>query len=323
MARTIAVALALLLTSAGSVPATQQQAAPRALEFTYAVKVDDLPAAAATAYAWIPVPLSDDYQQLEGYSVAGDLPYELVSEPQYGNQFLRFDLGSAPPAADFSVTYHVRRWPQQAGSDSTATLDGSSRERYTMANAMVPLSGPPAAEAQQVAGAEPDPLQRARLLYDHIVTTVDYDKSGEGWGRGDALYACDVRAGNCTDFHSLFIGEARSLGLPARFTIGFPVPLAPAAGQIGGYHCWAEFWVDGRGWVPLDASEARKNPELREELFGQLPADRVAFTRGRDYELPGAQAGPVNFLIYPYVEVDGQPFTSVENSFSYREFSTE
>jgi transglutaminase-like putative cysteine protease len=88
-------------------------------------------------------------------------------------------------------------------------------------------------------------------------------------------------------------------------------------GEIGGYHCWAEFWAEGRGWVPLDASEARKHPELREELFGRLPADRVAFTRGRDYALPGAAAGPVNFLIYPYVEVDGEPFTSVEKSFSY------
>jgi len=321
MTRTIALALALLLMSTGTAPAAQGQAAPRALEFTYSVSVADLPADAATAYAWIPVPLSDDYQQLEGYSVASDLPYELVSEPQYGNQFLRFDLSSASAVADFSVTYSVRRWPQQAGDNSDATLDTASRERYTTANAMVPLSGPPAAEAQQVAGIEPDPLQRARLLYDHIVATVDYDKSGEGWGRGDALFACDVRAGNCTDFHSLFIGEARSLGLPARFTIGFPVPLAPAAGAIGGYHCWAEFWVDGRGWLPLDASEARKHPELREELFGQLPADRVAFTRGRDYALPGALAGPVNFLIYPYVEVDGRPFASVERSFSYKDIS--
>lgn len=323
MTRTIAIALALLLT--GVYPAAAgEQPAPRALEFTYSVSVADLPAGADTAFAWIPLPLSDEYQQLRGYTVNCDCAYELVSEPLYGNQFLRFDLSSVSGAAQFSVTFDVLRWPQQPPiADDGAGLDEISRQRYTSADSLVPLSGPHAEEARRVAGGEADPLARGRLLYDHIVATVAYDKSGEGWGRGDALYACDVRAGNCTDFHSLFIGEARSLGLPARFTMGFPVPLEPAAGEIGGYHCWAEFWADGRGWVPVDASEARKHPELREQLFGSLPADRVAFTRGRDYELPGALSGLVNFLIYPYVEVDGRPFTSVERSFSYREMGME
>jgi transglutaminase-like putative cysteine protease len=289
------------------------------LELTYSVSVTNLPAGTDSAYAWIPLPLSDDYQQLRGYSVAGDVPCELVSEPTYGNRFLRFNLKGVTGTTHFAVTYDVLRWPQQVGAGGAAMLDPVSRERYTGPNALIPLSGPPADEARRVAGGESDPLARARLLYDHIVATVAYDKGGEGWGRGDALYACDVRAGNCTDFHSLFIGEARSLGIPARFTIGLPVPLDAPAGEIGGYHCWAEFWLDDRGWVPVDASEAAKHPERREALFGSLPADRVAFTRGRDYALPGASSGPTNFLIYPYVEVDGQPFASVEQSFAYSE----
>jgi hypothetical protein len=54
------------------------------------------------------------------------------------------------------------------------------------------------------------------------------------------------------------------------------------------------FWSDDHGWVPLDASEARKHLELKDELFGSLPADRIAFTRGRDHQLPGAAAPLVN-----------------------------
>jgi len=319
MIRAIAVAAAILLVGACSA-AAEEQVAPRALEFTYCVSVNDLPEGADSAYAWVPMPLSDDYQQLRGYCVAGDVPYELVSEPAYGNRFLRFNLQGLTGTAQFAVTFDVLRWPERAAvADNGASLDAVSRQRYTGPNAMVPVSGPPADEARRVAGGEPDPLSRARRIYDNIVATVAYDKSGEGWGRGDALYACDVRAGNCTDFHSLFIGEARSLGIPARFTIGFPVPLDQPAGELGGYHCWAEFWLDEQGWVPVDASEAAKHPERRDALFGSLPADRVAFTRGRDYALPGASGGPVNFLIYPYVEVDGQPFTGVEHSFSYSE----
>ncbi len=60
------------------------------------------------------------------------------------------------------------------------------------------------------------------------------------------------------------LAEARAVGVPARFLIGVPLPARESAGAIGGYHCWSEFWLDGRGWVPVDASEAHKQPELHE-----------------------------------------------------------
>jgi len=56
-----------------------------------------------------------------------------------------------------------------------------------------------------------------------------YDKSGIGWGRGDAVYACDAKTGNCSDFHSYFIALARSIGIPARFAIGATILLAAPA----------------------------------------------------------------------------------------------
>jgi transglutaminase-like putative cysteine protease len=71
------------------------------------------------------------------------------------------------------------------------------------------------------------------------------DKSGEGWGGGDTIYACDVRKGNCTDFHSLFIGMARASNIPARFVSGFPVPENANQGEIPAYHCWAKFYING------------------------------------------------------------------------------
>ena len=166
-------------------------------------------------------------------------------------------------------------------------------------------------------GRENHPLGQAKALYDNIVATVSYDKSGAGWGRGDALYACSARTGNCTDFHSLFIAEARSLGIPARFVMGFPVPDEGDTGTIGGYHCWAEFYVKEFGWVPIDASEAHKQPDKRQALFGGLDADRVAVTIGRDISIPGTDGELLNYVIYPYVEVDGKRHDHVTTRFSY------
>ena len=122
---------------------------------------------------------------------------------------------------------------------------------------------------------------------------MKYDKGGTGWGRGDALFACDARRGNCTDFHALVIGMARSVGIPARFAVGLPLPHARGSGEIPGYHCWAELYVRGRGWVPVDASEAVKGPGQTGLLLrpprrgppgvqpGAAPDPRPAPSRGR------------------------------------------
>jgi transglutaminase-like putative cysteine protease len=154
--------------------------------------------------------------------------------------------------------------------------------------------------------------------YEYVTSIMKYDKSGTGWGRGDALYACDVRRGNCTDFHSLFIGLTRARGIPARFTIGFPLGAAKS-GEIPGYHCWAEFYSGGV-WVPVDASEASKHPEKHDYYFGHLDENRVAFTMGRDLELKPRQNGePLNYLIYPHAELDGASVqqNEIKTKFSY------
>ncbi len=165
-------------------------------------------------------------------------------------------------------------------------------------------------------------LAAARVIYDVIDDDLKYGKDKPGWGNGDSVWACDSKTGNCTDFHSLFLSLARSRGIPAKFEIGFPLPDKRGAGDVPGYHCWAKFRPEGKGWVPVDISEANKHPEMRDYYFGNLTEDRVAFSTGRDLTLaPKQDGGPVNFLVYPYVEVDGKvwPQEKIEKKFSYQD----
>jgi transglutaminase-like putative cysteine protease len=183
---------------------------------------------------------------------------------------------------------------------------------------LIPIDKKITNEANTVVRQEMSKFEKARALYDHVVSTMFYDKSGSGWGLGDALYACDVRRGNCTDFHSLFIGVARASGIPARFVMGFPIPEGVAKGQIAGYHCWAEFYLDDHGWIPVDASEAFKHPEMRDFFFGGLDENRVQFTVGRDIPLAADEnIEPLNYFIYPYVRIDGKVYSDVEYHFSF------
>ena len=188
-------------------------------------------------------------------------------------------------------------------------------------NVTVPLEGKP---LELIAGLKlPQAgLGLGRRLYDRVDEHMTYDKSKPGYGRGDVNWACDSRFGNCTDFHSLFVSLARSQGLPARFEIGFPIPENRESGSIGGYHCWAYFFVENHGWVPIDISEADKQPDKKDYFFGNLTPDRVVFTTGRDIELVPRQTGkPLNYFVYPYVEVNGKPWPreNMQTRFGFQE----
>ncbi len=290
----------------------------RNINMTYSVTVPNIPADAKQVTCWLPLPQTDIHQTVNSYKLLGDFEYTVVSESEYGNHFLLVDLTpAAGSTAELSVVYNVDR--QRVGATNLNAGDNSKEiiKRYLAADSMIPLGGQIELEAREVIKGEDDPLKQARLLYENIVATVTYDKPPGGkHGRGDAMFACNERYGNCTDFHSLFIGEARSLGIPSRFHMGIPFPMDANEGEIGGYHCWAEFWIDGYGWIPIDASEAHKNKARVDELFGGLDASRIRFSTGRDIMLPQSKIGHVNFIIYPYVEADGEPLKA-DKSFSF------
>jgi transglutaminase-like putative cysteine protease len=160
--------------------------------------------------------------------------------------------------------------------------------------------------AKKVVAGKLGNLARARALYDHTIDRMRYMKYGDGWGKGDAVYACDIRSGNCTDFHSYFIALSRAVGIPARFAIGASIPSERNEGGIDGYHCWVEFYTNGKWW-PADISEGDKCSTLSTYYFGHHPANRFEFSRGRDLVVePGPSSGPINFLAYPVLEIEGE-----------------
>jgi hypothetical protein len=94
------------------------------------------------------------------------------------------------------------------------------------------------------------------------------------------------------------------------------VPSERDEGGIDGYHCWAEFYAEGKWW-PVDISEANKYTALATYYFGRHPANRIEFSRGRDLQIePGPRSGPINFLAYPVMEVGDRPVLA-ETFFSF------
>ncbi len=299
----------------------------RTFRLTYQVTLRDIPAGAQRVRVWIPRAVTDPNQTVVLKKVNGPIRLRETREAPLGNHILYGEmLHPQPGPAEFMVDYEVTRKEYSRGDyESLAKASHGSAAapkdlaRFLEPDRLVPIDGRIKELADENTRGKEGTVERAHALYDYVFRTVRYDKSGTGWGRGDSLWVCDAKHGNCTDFHSLFISLARAEGIPARFEIGFPVP-AGTEGTIPGYHCWAEFFLNGVGWVPVDISEAWKDPQKHDYFFGTLDANRVQFSVGRDLMLQPKQDGtPLNYFIYPYVEVDGKPFEGIEKRFSYRE----
>lgn len=279
-------------------------------EFYYTAQ---LPQLEGPARMWIPIAESDEFQEIQLLESSVPKSAKRIKDANYGNTLFFIELGTENSGEEISLTYSVKR--KEKGPYNAPLPDKSL---YLASTKLMPTGGRFEEIAKEELGDkinEPHLIQ-ARVLYDYIIDNMRYMKFGD-YGKGDSNYACDSKTGNCTEFHSFFISLARSVGIPARFAIGASIPSDRNEGGIDGYHCWAEFYADGKWW-PVDISEGNKYTALATYYFGRHPANRIELSRGRDLMLtPGPQAGAINFLAYPYLEIDGKE-VKVNSRFSFQ-----
>ena len=279
-------------------------------EFYYEVEIPEID---NEALMWIPVASSDRFQTVEVVSIKAPGNRQFLIDAENGNKIMHLQLKPENSEETIRITYKVNRIEKGPYLDN-----GDNVARYLQANTLLPVGGQFTQIVNEVlSGKQGDNnLVRARALYDYIIDNMSYKKAGI-YGTGDAVYACDSKSGNCTEFHSFFISLARTAGIPARFGIGASIPSDRNTGGVNGYHCWAEFYAEGKWW-PVDISEGNKYTALATYYFGHHPANRIELSQGRDLRLnPGPQDGPIKFLAYPVFEQDGNQLP-VKTTFSFK-----
>jgi transglutaminase-like putative cysteine protease len=294
---------------------SEQALKSRTFQLTYQATIRDISTDAKRVDAWVPLPQTDANQTIHQISIDGPVPIAIGREPRFGNQSLHIRVDHPKAPVQITLVIEATR-TENAGHRQP--LSAEDRQALLAPEPLVPLDGPIRELAIDATKGLTTAEEKARAIYEQVTGMMKYDKSGTGWGRGDALFACDAKRGNCTDFHALLIGMARSAGIPARFAIGLPVPESRGSHEILGYHCWAELYVDGRGWIPVDSSEASKNRAKQDYFFGHHDEDRLEFSRGRNLTLvPPQQGPPLNFFVYPYAEVNGKAHESIHHKFTF------
>jgi transglutaminase-like putative cysteine protease len=194
---------------------TQTKSRHFELNYSFTVRITD---PGKPLDIWFPAAQSDQFQQVKVLSRSGDLSLKETTEPEYGNKMFYAHTDKATqPEYHFTVKYDVVRLEHLAAVSLKKPASDKDLRRFLQPDKLVPITGKPA----ELAAAQVKPgmsdLDKGRAFYDYTFSTMRYDKTGTGWGRGDTLWACDAKHGNCTDFHSVFISMARSQKIPARF----------------------------------------------------------------------------------------------------------
>ena len=300
---------------------------------------------------WVPIPQSNEVQSITNIKIDADgLDYTIENEKLHNNKYIYInDIEGTSIIKTIVISFDVNRIEHQ-----NVEYDNVDPEKYLGSYSLVPTG----ASFSEIIEKNNLKKTKIREIYDYVLSGMHYgkpkaigdkyysdpwlssdekygskavsrdevvslykkakyEKSKYTFGNGNSIYACDIGVGNCTDYHSYFISLTRTLGIPTRFHMGFPIPL-DSEGTVGGYHCWADYYVEGQGWTPVDISEADKAPEKANYFFGNITESRVEMMVGRDFILEGYGEGTVNLFIYPLLEIDDEPSTSFTKHFSYK-----
>jgi transglutaminase-like putative cysteine protease len=308
--------------------AAAEPPAVRKVQLKYTCEIADVPQDAKTVDLWIPIPSENERQTIRLTNASELSAGRFTKDKTFGNRlyYRRYELPLAagddksadriaPIKVELVYDAEVREATVTAAKQlisTKASVPAGEFAPYLTDSQMIPIKGRISELARGIKLPDGEPLRAGRAIYDHLVNTMVYNYLAPGAGKGNAVWACDSKTGDCTDFHSVFIGVCRWRGIPADHVFGLPMPPEKPAGEIKYCHCWAQFWVADVGWIPIDASRANKFPKDREYYFGTLGSTWLTLAHGRDVILePPQQGPPVNMLHGPVAEIDGRPFKGV------------
>jgi transglutaminase-like putative cysteine protease len=303
-----------------------EEQSPRHFFLTYQAVARNVPADAKSAYMWVPYPPSTPDQLIGEAQIDSKIPYEIVTEPRYGNQAVRFELKPAMVEQLITITFDITRLErrrQPSASDLAAEEQpAGDPAAWLEADFLVPVSGDVVAWAQAVTAGKTTPVEQVQAIYEDLIANFTFETPADesGAGQGDLNWAHEQRRGDCTDFNALLVGYCRALGIPARLEMGVALPETNGrVKDIFVKHCWSQVHLGESGWVPVDATAANQQPASKDYYFGRLDVDRVLFSLGRDLAFPGMKTEALNYFYSPYAEVNGELYPDIDHRVAVRD----
>jgi transglutaminase-like putative cysteine protease len=286
------------------------------------------------SHIWLPAPLirNTPYQNTISTRFTAKGGTATLSKDKEGALGIVSAVYSANAKPSLTMTSRVALKNYTVDLSSRATAPPASQielDYFLRPSRYVPTDGIVKQTAlKATAGATTD-IEKARAIYEWVVENTFRDPKVRGCGRGDIRFMLESgdMGGKCADLNALYVGLARSMGLPARHVYGLRIAKSdrgykslglPTDIATKGQHCRAEVYLREHGWVPVDPADVRKvaleeppgnrllSDEIvsgaRDSLFGSWEMNWMAYNYAHDVDLPGSAGKPLVYFMYPQAE---------------------
>jgi len=299
--------------------------------FEVTTRIEVLKPAGVTR-VWLPAPLirdTDYFKSLGSSWKAEGGTVALVQEAKYGAGIVsaEFPPSVGKPVLQLTSRFSTRdRIVDLSKPPAGAKEDPAILKLSLEPTALIPTDGIVRDTAREITKGQRSNIRKARAIYEWVVENTFRDPKVRGCGWGDIKTMLETRnfGGKCGDLNAMFVGLARSVGVPARDVYGVRV-----AKSQNGYlslganteviskaqHCRAEFYGEGYGWIPVDPADVRKvaleEPpgklaitdekvkKARAMLFGYWEMNWLAYNYAHDVPLPGSKGPKIPYFMYP------------------------
>lgn len=306
---------------------------------------------AGVTRAWLPVPLTSDtpFQKSLGNTwnaEGGNVSYSQDGKYSMGIVHAEFPESAKTPKLVLVSRFATRDYVVDPSASGGGAKENPALLRLNLQpTELIPTDGIVRDTAREITKDARTDMDKARAIYEWVVDNTFRDPKVRGCGWGDIKTMLETRnfGGKCGDLNAMFVGLARSVGIPARDIYGVRV----ARSQFGyaslgvgtenitrAQHCRAEFYAQGRGWVPVDPADVRKvvleEPPgklaltddkvvaARKRLFGSWEMNWLAYSYAHDVALPGSTGPKIPYFMYPNGETSEGRLDQLDpDSFKY------
>jgi transglutaminase-like putative cysteine protease len=237
-------------------------------------------------FLWMPVPAVSASQRNVRLLSRNIEPF---IENYRGTSLYQFINASARDRWEISISYEVEVYAVETNIRNQAAVrlnrPSPVGAAYVLPSPHVPSNDPAIiAQATTIIAREALPFARAQRIYNWLISSIEIQNTFLSEG---VLEALEEQIADSYQAALLFCALARAVNIPAIPVAGVLVNSQNEAIR----HYWAEFWLDGFGWVPLDpALGAGAAPEgfvLRDDharyYFGNMDNQRITFSRGERF----------------------------------------
>jgi len=240
-------------------------------------------------YLWIPKPVNSPSQR---NVTLVSRTIEPFMENYKGVSLYKLDNLLAGTNQSINLSYRVEVYSVGSGIKPLSIKQESTElsKIHTKSSSLIPSDNSQIKmAANSIVNREQNPYMKAKAIYDWIINNLQISDSAAPKTIVEAL---EQKQADPYSAALLYTALARAVGVPC-------IPVAGVLVNQNGHtlrHYWAEFWIDGLGWLPVDPAmgagavkftdnaSRQLNDENEKDLvnfyFGNLDNQRIAFSRG-------------------------------------------